>query len=189
VLDVAGDGGRVGETAADARRDRTTRAARRVDLRDPGLLVVGQLEAVGAEELDAVVPDRVVRGGQHHAGTRGRAAGEVGDTRRGQHPDGDGVTTGGGDAGDHRRLEHVARPARVAPDEDRGPLLALLVQHGDERAPERERDLGGQVDVRLAADPVGAEADGGSRSGATAGDAMASAAGPLTTPSRRPCRG
>ena len=64
---------------------------------------VGELEAVGAEELDAVVAPGIVRGGDDHAGLKSMSAGKKGDGRSGHNAralDADaGLTQAGGERG------------------------------------------------------------------------------------------
>jgi hypothetical protein len=53
-----------------------------------------------------------------------------------------------------RALEHAARAARVAPDDDR---VARTAQDLPGRPPEPQRELGREVQVRDAADTISAE--------------------------------
>ena len=80
-------------------------------------VVVGELVAVAAEELDAVVGVRVVRGREHDAEVEAVAADQQRRAGRRQHAAEQRLAAGGGDAGGDRRLEHLARLARVADDE------------------------------------------------------------------------
>ena len=81
---------------------------------------VGELEAVGAEDLDAVVGPGIVRGRDHDAGGEAVGAGEVGDAGRGDDAGAGDLracavqTTGEGAA------DPVAGFAGVLPDENRG---------------------------------------------------------------------
>ena len=83
-----------------------------------GLDLVGQLEAVGREDLDAVVLVGVVRGADDDARVGAHRPGDEGDPGRRQRPDQHDVRAGRHDAGLHRALEHVARQARVLADDD-----------------------------------------------------------------------
>ncbi len=53
---------------------------------DLGLFLVGELDAEVAEELDAVVGERVVRGGDDDAGVGAALAHKRGEPRRRDHP-------------------------------------------------------------------------------------------------------
>jgi hypothetical protein len=106
-----------------------------------------------AEELDPVVGVRVVRGGDDDAEVEPVAAISSGRRRR-EHAARAGLPARGGHAGGHRALEHLARLARVADDEDRG---ALAGSRSVAAGPERERQLGGQELARDPADAVRAE--------------------------------
>ena len=124
---------------------------------DVRLHLVGQLEAVGREDLDAVVLEGVVRGGDDHAGVGAHGGGDEGDARGGQRPDQLDVDAHGADARGQRVLEHVAGQAGVLADDDGVAAHAVLDDEGDGPA-ELHGDLGGHgVDVGDAADTVGAE--------------------------------
>ena len=119
---------------------------------EAGLHIVGQLAAAPAEELDAVVGERVVAGRQH----RRRAVpglAQIGRAGGGHDPGQDDVAALGGQAGGQGRLQHRARPARVAGHHER-PVGA---QDAGRRPPEGQRQLRRQFDVGQAPDPVGAE--------------------------------
>jgi hypothetical protein len=87
-------------------------------LRDPLLVGVGQLAAVAAEELDAVVLVGVVRGGDDGAQRRLRAPREHGHAGRRDHPRRLRPAAGRDDALDECRLEPDARLAGIAADQD-----------------------------------------------------------------------
>jgi hypothetical protein len=119
--------------------------------------LVGELVAVGAEQLDAVVVVRVVRGRDHHAqigAQRARQHGDGGCRHRAEQVD---VHAHGGEAGGERALDHVAGAARVLADDDAVALLAF-----DEVEARRHADLHRQLRRQLAAigepaNAVGAE--------------------------------
>src|SRR6185503_19922490 len=91
-------------------------ARRRLEQRlDRLLVLVGELAAVLAEELDAVVLGRVVRRGDDDA----QVEREQRDGRRGQDPGEDRVAAGRGDATREGALQLRAGAARVAPDQHR----------------------------------------------------------------------
>ena len=78
---------------------------------------VGQLVAVGAEELDAVVAPGVVRGRQHDAEVEAVAADQQRRGRRRQDAAEQRDAAGCGDPGCDSGFEHLARRARVADHE------------------------------------------------------------------------
>ena len=111
---------------------------------DAVLVVVGELEAVRAEELDAVVRERVVRGRDDGAEARALLAHEPGHAGRRQHAGAQRDAAGGRDAGAQRVLEHRAGAARVTADDDGRLRRAALAREQRRGAPERERDLGAE---------------------------------------------
>jgi hypothetical protein len=127
------------------------------ELLDALLLGVGELVALRAEELDAVVLDRVVARGDHRAGVGTELRGEERDAGRREDAEGDDVAARRADPGDEGGLEHLARRAGVAADDEARPRDALLAEGPDDRAPHPDGELGGELGVRHAADPVGPE--------------------------------
>ena len=79
---------------------------------------VRQFVAVAAEELDAVVGKRIVRGRDHDACHRLVRAREIGDRRRRNHARQQSSAARRADARRQRRLEHLARDACIAPDQN-----------------------------------------------------------------------
>ncbi|CAM3469245.1 hypothetical protein PANO111632_19700 [Paracoccus nototheniae] len=83
---------------------------------DRGLVGIRQLIAVGAKELDPVIPMRIVRGRDHHP--------QIGAQRPGQHADGGGGQRAGqdhvhprrGEPRHQRTFDHIARQPRVLAD-------------------------------------------------------------------------
>src|SRR6185437_6402555 len=86
---------------------------------------VGEFLAVGAEELDAVVFERIVRGRDHHAEVGAQRAREHRDGGRGQRAELEDVHADRGEARDERGFDHVARQARVLADHDAVTMVAL----------------------------------------------------------------
>ena len=78
--------------------------------------LVRKLAAAAGEELDPVVPGRVVAGRQDHAEVGVQGLDQVGDARRGQHPEPEHVHPGAGQPGHHGRLEKLAGGAGIAAD-------------------------------------------------------------------------
>ena len=144
-------------------RDRCCLRRPRVRRLDPLLLVVVELHALGAEELDPVVLVRVVRRRYDRRHVEAVAPHEHRRARRGQHAAQQRMTAARRDAGRERGLEHLARLARVADDQDLGRM-----GRGDLccRPPQPQSEVGGQELARDPADAVRAE-EGHGRSSAS----------------------
>ena len=123
---------------------------------DLALDVVRELEAVRAEELDAVVLERVVRGRDHHAEIGPHRARQHGDGRRRHRAEQEHVHADRGEAGLQRRFDHVARQARILADHHPMPVVAALEQQS-RRLADAKRQLRRDHAVGAAPDPVGAE--------------------------------
>ena len=124
---------------------------------DLALPDVGKLLAAGREELDAVVVERVVRGADDDAEVEPERPRQVGHARRRQRPGEDDVDAGRGEACLERRLDHVARDARVLADQHGRPVRPLT-QHLADGVAEAQHEVGRDRRVAdRAADAVGAE--------------------------------
>jgi hypothetical protein len=122
-----------------------------------GLDLVGQLEAVGGEDLDAVVLIRVVRRADDDARVGAHRRRDERDPGRRQRPHEQDVGARRDDARLQRRLEHVARQARVLADDD-APGPRRVTEPLRDRLAQPQRDLGGHgILVGDTADAVGAE--------------------------------
>src|SRR5690606_432631 len=82
---------------------------------DGQLILVGQLVAVGAEELDAVVLRWVVGGGDDRPGRQTQEGGEDGHRRGGHHPQEVDVAPGRGEPRGQGRLRQLPRRAGGPP--------------------------------------------------------------------------
>ncbi len=149
ALDALGaaDGRRLGEAAAQIAVDQ------RLDL---ALDRIRQLVPIGAEQLDAVILVRIVRGRDHHAKIGAHGAGEHGDGRRRHRAEQQHVDAHGGEARLQRRLDHVARQPRILADHNAMAMLAIAEGEA-RRLPDLERELGRDRLVGHAAHPIGAE--------------------------------
>ena len=107
---------------------------------DLALPVVAEFAALGAEELDAVVLERVVAGADHHAQTGALGAREIGHAGRGQRPQQHDVNACRIETRLQRALEHVARYAGVLANEHQGPRLAAP-QHPTNRMTESQNKV------------------------------------------------
>ena len=123
---------------------------------DPRLDLVGQLVAVGAEQLDAVVLIGIVRGRDHHAEVAAHRAGQHRDRRRRHRAEQQDVDAHRGEAGDQGVFDHVARQARVLADHDPVAMVAALKREPGGLA-DLHRDFRGDLGVGPAANAVGAE--------------------------------
>jgi hypothetical protein len=153
--------GEVGDPP-DARAHRTLPGL--LEPRLDGVLdLVVQLVAAAREELDPVVLGRVVARREHHAEVGLEHDGQVGHRGRRQHAEAHHVHPGRGEPRRHRRLEELARGARVTADDRLRPVpgeLAALAQHMRRGDREVEREFGGDLAVRQPAHPVGSEKSG-----------------------------
>ncbi len=123
---------------------------------DPQLDLVGQLVAVRTEQLDAVVLEGVMRGGDHDADVGAHGAGQHGHRRRGHGAEQQHVHANAGEAGLHGGLDHVARQPRVLADHGAVTVLAAHEQDAGGLG-DLHREVGGDGAVGLAPDTVGAE--------------------------------
>ncbi len=125
---------------------------------DLSLAGVGQLIAVGAEQLDPVVGEIVVRGGDHHPKVGSHGAGHHRHRRRRQRAEQPHVHAHAGEARHQRRLDHVARQAGVLADHHQVAALGIAQEQLAGGQADAQRHLGGHgVLVGLTADAVGAE--------------------------------
>ncbi len=143
---------------ADPRADRAQARPARDQVLDLVLGIVVEFVAAGAEDLDAVVGHRVVRGGDHHTEIGIICAGQVGDRGRREHTDPQRVDALAGQPGDDRGFQHFAAGPRIAPDHGH----AAAGSGGTRQVPGRrgaqsERQFGGQLAIGDATDAVGAE--------------------------------
>jgi len=122
-------------------------------LLDLPLDVVGQLEALRAEQLDAVVLEQIVRGRDHHAEIGAHRLGQHRDRRRRHRPDQQHVHADRGEARDHRVFDHVAGQAGVLADHDPVAVVTALKRKACGLA-DLERELRRDQSVGAAPNPV-----------------------------------
>ena len=127
---------------------------------DLALLVVAQLHPLRAEELDPVVLVGIVRGRHHRGHVEPVPAQQDRRAGGGQHAPEQRVAAARRDAGGERRLEHLARLARVADDQH---LWGLDGRDGRRGTTERGGQLGSEELARDAADAVRPEQRHGAR--------------------------
>ena len=118
--------------------------------------VVVELEAVGTEQLDAVVVEGIVRGRDHHADIGAHGAREHSDRRRRDRAGEQHVHADRGEARDQRGLDHVAGEPGILADEH---AVAMVAAAKDQpgRLPDLERQLRRDHAIGAAANAVGAE--------------------------------
>ena len=91
---------------------------------------VGQLEPIPRENLDPVILERVVRGGDHDAGICPLATGQKGNPGSRQGPDQEHIGTHRTDAGRQGGLEHIARQTGVLADQNPVPTRHIAKHIG-----------------------------------------------------------
>ncbi len=125
---------------------------------DLKLALVRQLVAVRPEQLDAVVAEGVVRGGDHHPEVGAHRTGHHGHRRRRQGAEQAHVHAHAGEAGHQGRLDHVAGEPRVLADHHQVAPVRRRTEQLAGRQADAQGDLGRhRVLVGRAADAVGAE--------------------------------
>jgi hypothetical protein len=138
-FDVAPAG--IGQAARLAQAGRIGPLGRQLQGRfDLGLPLVGELFTPRRKELDAVVGKGVVRSADDHTQIQPQGPGEIGDARRGQRAAEQHVHASRCKAGFQRRLQHVARDARVLADQHRGALRAAA-QHMPHRMAQAQHEV------------------------------------------------
>ena len=114
------------------------------------------------QELDSVVIEGIVAGGDHDATVKAHFARDIRNRGRGRDVQQVRLRAGGGQAPDQRVLEHVARSPRVLAHRDaHGTSLPrfsiLLLKVPSKEAPDLVRMLRRELDVRLAPEAVGSK--------------------------------
>ena len=130
---------------------------RQHQLLDRGLDRVGELEAVGTEQLDAIVLVGIVRRRDHHAHVGAHGAGEKSNGRRRQRPQQQHVHANRQEARRQRLLDHIAGEARVLAHHD-AMAMAAAAEDLARRHADAHGDIGGHG-LRIGAAPhaIGAE--------------------------------
>ena len=129
----------------------TLEAALLDELLDLVFHLVGELIALGVEELDAVVLRRVMRSGDHRAAVGVQLAHEQRNRRRGDDSHRKLGPSRAHDAGGKRRFQHVARQAGVLADHD------VLAEEHSRSLSQAIGKLAGELGVRDSADTVGSK--------------------------------
>ena len=129
---------------------------------DRQLQLVGQLVAIGPEDLEPIILIRVVRSRQHDAGAATHRLRQVRHARRRHRADEEDVHAARDESAGQRGLEHVAGDARVLADDDAVVVGAIGFQDPRDRLAGTQRDFrGDRVFVRFPANTVRAEESGG----------------------------
>ena len=119
--------------------------------------LVGELVAVGPEQLDAVVVERIVRCRDHHAEIGAHRTREHGDCRRRHRPELQHVHADRGEARDQRGLDHVAGQTGVLADDNPMAIVAGAAKHHARCLSNLERQFGRDHAIGTAANSVGSE--------------------------------
>jgi hypothetical protein len=118
---------------------------------------VGELEAVRAKQLDAVVLVGIVRSRDHDADVSTHRAGQEADRGRRQRPEQQHVDADRQEACRQRLLDHVAAEARVLAHHD-AMAMAAAIEDPTRGHTDAHGDLGRhRARVRAAPHPIGAE--------------------------------
>ena len=123
---------------------------------DFSLDLVGEFEAVGAKQLDAIVGVRIVRGRDHHADIRAHGARQHGHRRRRHRAEQQNIHAHRGEAADHGIFNHVARQARVLADDHAMAMVAAL-EGEPGRLPHLHGEFRRDQAIGLTANAVGAK--------------------------------
>ncbi len=118
--------------------------------------VVGKLEALRTEQLDAVIFEQIMRGGNHHAEIGAHRLGQHRHRRRRHRAKQQHVHTDRGKARDHRVFDHVAGKSCILADNDAMAMLAAL-KHQSGRLAYLERQLRRDQTIGATPNPVGTE--------------------------------
>ena len=116
---------------------------------------VRQLEALAAEDLDAVEGVGVVAGRDHDARVRLVLHNEIRHGGGGNDPQVDHIRPHAAQAGRQRRAQHIAGNARVLAEHHKRAPPAAIGQHGGRRAAQVHCQLTGHILAGDAAHPVG----------------------------------
>src|SRR6185437_12793441 len=114
---------------------------------------VVELVAIGPEQLDPVVVERIVRSGDHHAKVRAHRARQHADGWRRNRAGKQHIHADGREAGNQRGLDHVTGKARVLADQYAVTVVAVL-EHKTGRLANPERKLRRDHAVGAAANAV-----------------------------------
>ena len=149
ILDPAGAPDRLGRGEL-----RIARFEHRLDLH---LVLVGELEAIGPEQLYAIILERVVASRDHHAEVRAHRSGEQcyrrGRHRAHQHH----VHADAGKARDQRVFHHVTRKPGILADDDAVLVAAAQEMRARGLAYRHRHGCGHETLIGASPDTVGAE--------------------------------
>jgi len=118
--------------------------------------IVGQFEALRAEQLDAVVLEQIMRSGNHHAEIGAHRLGQHRHRRRRHRAEQQHIHADRGEAGHHRVFDHVAGKPGILADHDTVAMIAAL-EHQSGRLPDLERQFRRDQTVGTAPNPIRTE--------------------------------
>ena len=124
--------------------------------------LLGHLFAVAVDELDAVVVERVMAGGDHNSAVKIIHAGNIGHAGGGGDVEQVGICAGSGQACHQAVLEHIAGAAGILANDDAGRLVVAAALPQCIIIPAQKTAylvgvVGGQIHTGLATEAVGAK--------------------------------
>ncbi|MNI13936.1 hypothetical protein D3C73_671850 [compost metagenome] len=122
---------------------------------DAHLQFVGKLVAIRAEELDAIVLERIMRSGDHHTDIRAQRARQHGNGGRRDRAEQKNVEASSGKTRHHGIFQHVTRKARVLADHDAVAVAAVAEDRAHCNAYPHRQIGRHREDVRMSADTIG----------------------------------
>ena len=125
-------------------------------LLDRALGIVAQFVSVGAEQLDAIVGERIVRSRNHHAEIGAHRAGQHRHRRRRHRAGEQHVHADRGEARDQRGLDHIAAEPGVLADQHAMAVITVL-ENQTRGLAHLERKLRRDRAVGTATNSIGAE--------------------------------
>ena len=88
---------------------------------------IRQLGAIGAEQFDAIIMERVMACRNHHANIGAQRLGKIGNAGCRHWAQQPAIHADRGESGNQRCLDHIARNARILANHDHGSALAIRV--------------------------------------------------------------
>ncbi len=117
--------------------------------------LVGEFVAIRAEQLDAVILERIMGGGDHDPNIRAQRAGQHGNRRGRQRSDQNHIHPDGRKTRRQRRFQHIAGQAGVLADNDAMTEIPAPRKLSARGFTDFQRDFGGhRILVRRAANAV-----------------------------------
>jgi len=118
--------------------------------------IIRELEPVGTEKLDAIIFEKIMRGGNHNAQIATQGASEHGNRGSGYGTKQHHIHAHRGETCDHGIFDHITAEARILADDDTMTMVAAL-ENDTCRLPDLERKLGRDEPIGAPANAVCAE--------------------------------